>query len=75
MASKPDRSLALLGAYVKFKKSYYINGNRIAKKWQVGIIVRDVRGRCTKGQVAVSLPGEGKIYHPVPPANLKVLQS
>lgn len=72
VAARPDRSLALLGAYVRFKKGFSLNGNKIASRGQVGIVVRDTRGVCTKGQVAVSLPGAGKLYHPVPPKCLKV---
>lgn len=51
----PDRSLQLLGAYVRTKKP--IRRPSGLPKGTVGVVVRDVDGKCKSGQVAVRVPG------------------
>lgn len=71
IAAKPDRSLSLLGTYVMFTRSMRHDGKVIARKGDLGIVVRDVKGRCKQDQVAVRIHGDERDYRAVPRKTVK----
>lgn len=66
VASVPDRSLSLVGAYVVFRKKYAFRDDVFARKGDMGIIVRDPDGKCKPGQIPVKIKGDPKPYYAVP---------
>lgn len=57
ISSLPDRSLMLLGSYVKFLKTRKIKSTTI-KEGTLGIIVSDSKGLCKQQEIAVRVPGQ-----------------
>lgn len=56
LAMTPDRSLSLLGLYVRFKDRLWIkkrSRDPFAEPGEMGVIVQDVEGICSEGQLAV----------------------